>query len=568
MSTAAELAIEALRATPSVYAEQVRRIRDRETGRIVPYGFRGRPFLIEPHDCGASRVVIMKGSQIGATELALNIAIHSIGIGRDVLTVLPLDEQIRTFVQARVDPLFEMSPALSGLSIAASNPKHKRIERNNWYFRGSNSEAGLLEIPVSTLILDEVDRLNPQAIPLARERLTGIAVEFRREVAISTPTFAGHGIDAMFRASSRGRWIVDCPACGADQPILWGKNLDPDREPPAWRCAKCRGTWSEDERRNMIEAGRWRHDDPGNPVRGFAVSQLYSPNETAESLVRAYLDAKENDDPTALRTFWNSKLGEPWAGGHKQLTRGEIRSAKDRDPYLMTAMSSGRISMGVDQGPKFLHVSLSSWPDSGTGSRCRRVIACYMVTEFDDLDEILTRHGVSCCVIDALPENRAAKDFQARHPDVVWLAYYPDRMMELCQWVDWADSDAGPSGPFGMRGGFVRINRTEALDRVFARFRNGSILLPRDLPTEPQSVSRHLMNLIVEEKTDQNGVITRRYTAKRKPDHFAHAMVYDEIAGLQVSSIEPAEIPEDNTGGELAPAGFNESFYTFDGGLG
>lgn len=554
---------EILRLTPSKWAEEVRWIRQRESGKLAPYSFQSRPYLAEPHDDQATMVVVNKGSQTGFTELGLNRALHAlICLGRDVLTVLPQDEQIRAFVQARVDPAFEASPILAKLAQATSNPKHKRVGQANWYFRGSNTEAALLEIPVSVLVLDELDRLAPQSIPLAMERLTGIAESERRTLKLSTPTYAGRGIDAAYRASSRGRWVVPCPHCKKEAPIDWGKSLDIPEENwqrAHWRCGLCGAAWTEEEKRLAVDCGWWRHAEPLNPVRGYSLSQLYSPTETARSIAMAYVDAKGGDDPQKMRVFFNSKLALPWAAIGEQLTDVQIDAARRGDaedgPYEQRGESDDKalVTMGVDQGPRCLHVNVAEWDRASIDSvtRRRRDIAFYKVTEWSDLDGIMQQHNVSCCVVDVLPETRNARNFQARWPDQVWLALYPEGLRDLVKWIGFAANEHGATGPLGLSGGYVQINRTEAFDRLFARFEPPlTIRLPEDLGEEARA---HLKALSVVEGTDRWGQVVRRYENGRRPDHYAHAMLYSEIAGLQVGEIGPGEAPRER-GETVAPA--------------
>lgn len=550
MTTQRDLLAELLRSTPSVWTQEVRWIRDRVTGKSAPYSFKGRPFLVDPHDCQASRVVVIKGSQTGFTELGINRALHSLlAQTRDVLTVLPQDEQIRTFVQGRVDGVLEESPTLASVPTAADNPKHKRIGSANWYFRGSNSPQSLVEIPVSLLVLDEFDRLGPEAIPLARERLTGIAEHERRELDLSTPTHAGRGIDHEYAHSSGGKWLVPCVWCEEVQELQWLANIDPGEDPALvgeakWKCAKCGRGWSEEHKRRSITLGSWVHENPTHDVVGYRLSQLYAPTETAKSLVRSYWTAKLSPDPSQLRTFFNSKLATAWSDGTEKLTDAAINGARTAEPYRMRGgRESDRVlcSMGIDVGPSKIHVSVSEW-EAGQKAiqRRRRVVALYVVTEWEDVDDLITRHGATCVVVDSLPETRNARELQDRFIDVVWLAKYHDTLKDVCTWNGWGESD---KTPLGMTGGWVDIARTMAFDRLFARFKDPrTILLPEDLPDEARA---HLTALVAIHESDRYGHPVKRWDNGTRADHFAHAMLYDEIAGMKVGDLVVGELPQE-----------------------
>ena len=553
---------ELLRQTPSVWCEEVRFLRDQATEELSGYHFVGRPYLRDILDCDARRVVIMKSAQCGATELAINWGLHdTLCQKRDVLTVLPKDDTLKTFVQGRVDRAFRDSPVLKTVKPGTSNPKHKSVGGQNWYFRASNSPSELVEIPVQTLLLDEVDRLNPKAIPMARKRMQGCPEHRRREKAMSTPTRAGLGIHMMWRDSSQAHWLVPCPHCGAEQELRWGANRDFPRPEVGddwdewewtWRCSSCEAPWTEAERMEAIEAGHWEHEYPNRSTKGFHISALYSPTETAASVGQAYQDAVKNDDPNAMIEFWNQVLGLPFSDGTDRLTDDDINRVRLLEPFNMPTNSPDDrlVSMGVDQSPKHIHVEIREWREKGdvAGRQCR-AIAYFKVTEWEDLDDLIERYAVSCCVVDCLPEQRPARDLQSRFPGIVWLATYQDTLKSLCEWKGWGEEKDGATGPLGMSGGYVRINRTEAIDRVFARFRGKcSIALPQDLPDEAR---RHLKALYAVEGQDRWGNPVKRYENGSKADHYAHAMVYAEIAGLQVRSVELAELPDNSQDWDL-----------------
>lgn len=544
---------ELLKTTPSVWATETRWIRNRELERNQPYSFDGRPFLIDIHDNPANSKVIMKGAQVGATEAAFNLELHCLlAIGDNALHVMPQREILRTLVQARIDPIFQLSPTLRKVPQHTSNPEHKRIGHNsNWYFRGSNSPQTIHEFAVRMVVLDEFDELNPLAPPLALERMSGIREDLRRLVKLSTPTHAGRGIDNEYTRSSRGKFHVPCPHCREYQDLTFGQNgnLEPVDDLEAigdrpWRCRKCGDSWTEAQRRRAVNAGEWHHENPNHPVVGYHISQLYSPGATAKGLLTAYVDALKSDRSSILMPrFYNSKLGLPWSASGARITDQDINNAQtshEGASYQMVAQSSGIVSMGVDIGRDRIHVNVAQWPAIADDamSRVRKDLAFYVVTEWEDLDPILKRHGVTCCVVDAFPEKREAKKFQARFPDIVWLAYYPDGVRgQLVRWHEWKADHLGT-----MQGGRVDIERTESLDTLISRFKAPqTIQLPTDLPDEAR---RHLKSTVRTMGMDRFGNEIPKYD-NEGADHFLHAMNYSEIAGLRCSVGEAIEVPQE-----------------------
>ena len=518
-----------------------------EPGRRVECSARARPTAKPtlPED---------EGAQFGATELGIKRALHGgVPRQRNGLYRLPRDENLRDFVKSRFDPIFETSPALAGVKPDKSSWRQKLIGAATLYFRGSNTKSGLLEIPVDQLIIDEFDACLPASVKLAEKRLGGIPEHLRRILKLSTPTIAGLGVDRAYRASDQCAWVVPCPHCGEGQSLEWGVQLKPDDSDPnarpPWRCRHCGDEWTEAERLEAIEKGAWVAENPGSEVRGYRVSRLYSPMTSAAGIIGEYWEAKLSDDPEDMRTFMNSELGLPWSEEGERITDEILDAAREAESYSMRGEASVRdsvplVSMGVDVGTHRLHVVISEWTaDGAAAQRIRRNVAYYTVSDFEDLDEILLRHRVSCCVVDSLPDQRKSVEFQGRFPDIVWLAMYSDSLADMVQWVGFQGSPWGAAGPLGLRGGYVRINRSHAFDVLFGRYlvKPQRIREPLDMPKEART---QLKALYVVLEPDRYGNLQRRYK-NSGADHYGHASLYAEVAGLQVGGLGPAEIPRE-----------------------
>jgi hypothetical protein len=139
-----------------------------------PYNFRYHPWAREPHDTRAPYCVVMKGAQLGLTEVAINRAFFTLDVlKRDVLYVLPTQNDAAAFSKSRFTPAVKLSPHLAGLFTDTNTIALKQAGSCNLYIRGSRGDSGLKSIPVSELILDEVDEMTARAIARALERLSG-----------------------------------------------------------------------------------------------------------------------------------------------------------------------------------------------------------------------------------------------------------------------------------------------------------------------------------------------------------------------------------------------------------
>jgi hypothetical protein len=180
--------------------------------------------------------------------------------------------------------------------------------------------------------------------------------------------------------------------------------------------------------------------------------------------------------------------------------------------------------MGVDVGSR-LHVVVVV----REGER-RRMVHCDSVRTFAELDGLMARYDVAQCVVDANPETREAQAFAARHRGRVWLAYYPH----------WSDDQRSELAVWDRERGVVKINRTAALDTVVKRVEQRWLVLSRNARELGGSVDRagvgefyrHMGSPIRVIADDARGNPVARYE-QNGPDHYAHAVVYAEVASAQ-----------------------------------
>ena len=199
------------------------------------------------------RVVLMKGAQLGGTEVLLNLAgfiIHR--TPGPVLLVQPTIESAQRFSRQRLASLIESTPVLREL---VSDPRErdsgnsvlsKNFPGGVLIATGANSAVGLRSMPARFLLLDEVDGYPASAAGAAGSSgavLEGDPVDLaiarsetfanRKVVMVSTPTIDGLSrIDQAYRESDQRRYYLPCPHCGAFQILRWAQVRWPDGNPP------------------------------------------------------------------------------------------------------------------------------------------------------------------------------------------------------------------------------------------------------------------------------------------------------------------------------------------------
>jgi len=372
------------------------------------------------------------------------------------------------------------------------------------YLRGSDRRQ-LMSVDADVVLLDEYDEMDEGVLERAQKRLASSRLGWLR--VASTPRMPEAGINGLFLQSDQRYYFLPCPHCGRRQRLEWDKNVDLKQARIVCGYRHCRKPM------NLSAKGEWVPAKPGNDVHGYHISRLYSPLAN----LKAMIYASEDTTPAGQREFQNSDLGETFVPPGGQLSYGDLDAC--RSDYEMPSGWEEDADMGVDVGSK-LNVVIRRRPVGGW----TRALFIGEVDSFEQLDTLMTRYDVRRCVVDALPEERLAREFARRWQRKVWLAYY-DRRDGDHQW--------DKSGEVAI----VHINRVEALEEMFDRFHKGLAELPKDARRlggrMRDGVGEYYRQMIANHRVleqDAQGNWVWRYLDHGKADHYAHTEAYCLLA--------------------------------------
>lgn len=494
-----------------------------------PWRFTYHPWLKGMHDSDAEMNVGQKAAQMGYSENVLNRTYYTLDVKRqDVLYVLPnTTPDASDFSSGRFAPALELSPHLANMFTDANNVGHKRAGSSNLYIRGSRSRSQLKSVPVGFLVLDELDEMTAENIPMAFERMSG-----QREKAswlISTPTIENYGINDYFSKSSQNHFFFECPSCSRRIELTWPESIiitadsfdDPRLKDTHLICTECKAVLPHETKHEWLATGEWVESFPNRDIKGWFITQLYScmvpPKTIAEFFIRS------TTDKAAEVEFYNQKLGRPHAVDGAKLNDDDINGCIAGYKRGELATQMGLVTMGVDVG-SVLHFEIDDWTLSPMASGIdlniyaeSRVLLFGKVKHFEELDELMLKWGIRYCVIDAQPERRKSLEFANRFYGRVKVCFYGNGVNGRMLMVNEAENS-------------VTVDRTTWLDLSLGRVRRQKpwIMLPSDVDAEYRS---HLKALVRDYRTDQHGNPVGRYIkAEKDPDHYAHARNYAEIA--------------------------------------
>lgn len=330
-------------------------------------------------DPDTRELVIMKSSQTGVTEAALNVlrwmpehwpgnalyAINSREKARDVSNrrILP------TVQRTAGAQLTENPDDLSTLKIGLRNMEI--------VVSGSGSPGAFMEAWYRLIILDELENheQNQGTTTYDRARSRQSTVADAKIFAISKPEYAGGMIDQLFIRGTQEKFLIPCPRCAGELELVFdylvfshcksliGWDLDRVLAETFYQCQLCKGRIDEHEKRAMTNAGRWapapeaarRRPTSGNAVApepgvaSFHVSDLYSnfPGVTWGHIVKEYLAAYILEPSESRQKYFRtSHLGLPWE-------QREYNTTEERILALVAGRVEERDGVKVTLGEPF-----------------------------------------------------------------------------------------------------------------------------------------------------------------------------------------------------------------------
>ncbi len=492
-----------------VWAYRNRQIRS--GGDWAPYTITNYPFLKgifhALQDPETDKVVIQKGTQIGATEAAITSAFYFLDTkAENVLYMLPNQGQLGDFAHSRLNKCIEHSPYLDNLFNDISNVGLKVSSRGSFYLRGANSPQQLEEFPAGFVIRDELSRMDQENASLALKRLGSSQNAWKLD--LGHPTYEGDAISSEYANSTRFKWVYKCSNCGEVQPISFFDNYyKRDKE---LGCRACSETFTKED---LVGNGFFQaQGDEENPVKGFHISRMLSPVEDLDDLAREYEEAKA-EGSHKLAQFHNTVLGQPFSIEGDKLGVKDVKNAMRGEP--MGTVDARRTIMGVDTGKPLYWGVIKGHKVLGVGR----------ATKFDQLNTIMDKYNVGTVLFDAQPEMHAVEHFI-------------DNLSRDRQGFMVRTKGSGNITSPTVNENEVKAHQTWMFDELFSKFHDGSMVLPQDLPGE---AVEHLTNPVRLVEKDAKGNPKPSY--EKGESHFADALKFCFV-GNHIQGVVPSPTRE------------------------
>lgn len=511
----------------------------------------GRPYNFKKHEMQEDiasdqhpRQAIKKCSQVGLTELALRLVAAISAVTRSrVIYILPSARFAEKVSTDRFLPIIKDSPVLLEMLHAdAKAAAMRKIGNSTAYFTGAAGSTQAISIPATHLIIDEEDFCDPVILGQYNSRLrhaeedpeTGLRGMIKR---FSTPTLPGYGVSKHYEASDQKQYMVCCSKCntwqvpsyyedyvipGYDSAI--GEFTKTDLANPNYKvseayvkCQKCgHDLWADlinPERRQWV---------PKYPERtmlsGYTVAPIDVPHYNKIPAIFRQLD-----EYNTIQDHRNFVLGLDYEDENNSFLMSVFENYTDAfqmKPDEARHLTLSGIRFGIDIG-KVAHIVIAKRISSNTEDL--HVIHYERLSKDKGLlakqiQELIDAYNPDTVVCDAGP------DFST--PQIL-IENNQYGQVYGCQYhrsVSGAYTHLDPDPDIGL----VKADRSGTLSELMKRHNKGNIHYcqsEEELPLVKQhlKVTKKLVrpaemgDLVVFPKPD-------------KPDHYAHAMNYVNIA--------------------------------------
>ncbi len=338
--------------------------------------------LSPTHPC--NEVVFQKGTQLGATEIANNFIFCAAHLfPGPILMALPTGTMATKHSKKKIAPSIAAMDCLRGV---IKEPKGrssgntlllKEFPGGSLTLTGSNSPAAARSDSVRYLILDDFDGfeidVGEEGDPKQLYSNRTDAFGNRKKIYInSTPTIKNFSlIEREYKSSSRGKWYVPCPLCGALNYLEFGfkgmkhglqyEEIKGRISKSFYVCKKCAKAIEERYKTEMLRDGEWIHEQNENLKRGFKLTGLNSPLGwlSWSQICQEYHDAAGK--PTKMKAFINARCAEAYEEKGSRPSWKRLKERAEQYRPMFMPQDAQLVSVGVDVQENRLAVIIVAW---------------------------------------------------------------------------------------------------------------------------------------------------------------------------------------------------------------
>lgn len=535
----------------------------------------GRPFSFEHHEYqktisedSAPVKFCTKCSQIGITEYSLRRAIAAVQLYPEInlFYVLPTATLASKISATRfATALSSCKPAREAIYKTDSVSIKRFINESYIYFGGASRAGQAISVPVTRLVVDEVDFAEDQGVLTSfTSRMTHANPLYYDQFWFSTPTVGGYGISHLYDNSKQFVELQKCCHCGHEfvpdyyeHVKLPGFNakalnglpvVNPERslreinflskelltrydtKTAYLECPKCQRAVDQSikYRRFVCVNPDSNFDEHGYRVTSFSAPYHMPPGKMI----------KTSTSYKAVKDFVNNCLGLPHDDETTGLSESELSALFTNDnPWLYPENPPFQVS-GTDLGGTCARLAGYPAPDGHIRITAAERIPLHKFKE--TYNRLSGENRVISEVIDSLPYTDMVAELQSTHPNLWACLFSNTKSTELYNIRD-VESDPNTAS-YGIKQ--ITAKKHALLDFVVSMIRAGKVSFAPSTFHERDHIIAHLRDSKRIQITNKDGeaeFVWRK--SSEGVDHYFYALAYLILANFLKGLAGGAPLP-------------------------
>lgn len=462
-----------------------------EKGDILSWD--DRPFLIDILNDWSRKIVIKKCAQVGGSvTFNLKVFYATDHFRWNIIYTMPTDGDVEDFVKTKTNELIKANSHIPIFASMSQDSIHtKEINGRFIHFKGTISRSASISTSSDVNVHDEGSRSDQKSIKTYESRYADSP--FQGQWIFSNPTTEKDVVDEQWKKSDQKEWMATCSSCLVQQSLTWPDSINKEKQ--CYQCKMCFAELPDDARL----FGEWVAQMPGREISGYHMTQMMRISKSAKQI----LEDAEGDQ----EFFFNFVLGEPYNPGDLSVSRGTII-----DCWTPKDMWHGPYFLGVDVG-NIKHFVL------GTATT---VLKMGRFTKWSELDDLIAFYKPQCFVIDAMPDNTAARAYVENHTNC-FMSFFGENENNPMMTVWWGEKE---------RRGIVYSNRNRILDQLITDIVEAKYLFACDTGADFSLYLKHWETMRRVKEVNAKGIERYVWTSTTGEDHYCFATLYWHLATL------------------------------------
>jgi len=454
------------------------------------FQFHDRAFLLDILTDWTPEMVVKACAQVGKSVcFSLKTLFATKHLRFNVIYTFPSDSDTNEFVSSKFNKIIQANKH-EFIGMQMDNIERKEINGRFIFFKGTVSKTAPISTTADLLIHDEVSRSYQGAIETYKSRTK--ASKYKGRWLFSNPGTERDELDLAWQKSDQKEWVITCPHCKDEHYLVWPESINMVGK--YYQCRACKGKISDDVRRQ----GKWVAQAESKSS-GYHISHLMCPFITVEEII-----SDSEGDPAY---FSNFVLGESYSPGDLSVSRTTIL-----DLWTPKDLDDGDRFIGIDVG-NIKHYVISSR---------KGIIKIGRLSDWGELDDIIAFWKPKAGVIDAMPDNTAAKHYVDKY---LWMkmSFFMENNNNPQTIVWWGDGD---------KKGIVYSHRDRIIDRMLTDMIEALFLIGVKPDKEFNEFIKHFETLRRVKVVNNKGIERYIWDSTTGVDHYVFATLYSYLSML------------------------------------